>query len=257
MIYLYNWKESSAFRKIQDAMKYFLLSKMKVFKNVFMLNDAVSARYLNSKFNTDKFKFLPDPFVPIPSEDVKDLREELNIKENKTVFLHFGGMSYSKGTLDILNAIELLTESDLEKICFIFAGRVYKDIEKEFYIQLKKEKERSQILFIEGFLDYSFLGSLCISSDFILIPYKRTSQSSGVVGYAAQFNKPVIAPKEKLLGKLVEKFSLGITVENLNSFTLATAIKKMSVKSNNTIYSNYLKTRNVDAFSSIILREIL
>ena len=40
MIYLYNWKESSLFRKMQDAMKYYILSKMKVFKNVFMLNDA-------------------------------------------------------------------------------------------------------------------------------------------------------------------------------------------------------------------------
>lgn len=257
MIYLYNWKESSAFRKMQDAMKYYILSKMKVFKNVFMLNDAASARYLNCKFKTDKFKFLPDPFVPIPSEDIKDLREELNIEENKTVFLHFGGLTRVKGTIDILDAIELLNQNELNDKCFIFAGRVYDDIKDEFYRKLEILRDKVQIIVYDEFCDYSFLGSLCMTTDFILIPYKRTSNSSGLIGYAAQFGKPVIAPQEKFLGKLVRKYNLGITIADTKPETIAQEIKKVYENKRDKLFSSkYIEENNVSSFTKVIFKDL-
>ena len=37
----------------------------------------------------------------------------------------------------------------------------------------------------------------------------NNSQSSGVLGYAAQFNVPVFSPSSNMLGKIVRKSKLG------------------------------------------------
>ncbi|MDA3779626.1 MAG: glycosyltransferase, partial [Bacteroidales bacterium] len=251
------WKEVSILKKMQDALKYFLFVKMRVFNKIFILNDSASAKYLNKKFNTNKFKFLPDPYVPIGNSDLHNVRNELNIPENKNVYLHFGDLSPQKGTLEILNAIELLSITELDNLCFIFAGRVNKDIKKEFYLKLKTQKKRTHILFFEGFFDYSFLASLCLSCDYMLLPYKRTSQSSGLIGYAAQFNKPVIAPYEKLLGKLIRKYNLGIMIKNLNPLSLASTIKDSNKNLNWVNNSNYIEINNVTNFSNAIFNELI
>lgn len=257
LIYLYRWSESKWFVKIQDAAKYYLFVKMRVFNTIFILNDPASARYFNIKFKSNKFQYLPDPYVPMPSEKLGNIRAKLNILPQKKVFLHFGGLSRRKGTLDILKAMELLSAVELEKLCFIFAGKVYDDIHEEFYGLLATLKERVQILCFDEFCEYSFLGSLCLSCDYILLPYKETAQSSGMLGFAAQFNKPVIAPHGKLLGKLVEKHGLGFTFKEINIDSLASIIMKVSTDKKSTCSNNYLTTNNVDKFTDIIFSQII
>ena len=132
-IYLYTWKETPRFKRMKESFKYQLLSAMSLFNKIFILNDATSARYLNIKFKTDKFISLADPFVPISQDSLRDMRQELNILPTKRVFLHFGGLTYRKGTLDILKAIELLNENELKELTFIFAGKVYDDIRQQYY----------------------------------------------------------------------------------------------------------------------------
>ena len=251
-IYLYRWKDSSFIGKLQDGLKYLLFARMSVFKNVFMLNDAASARWLNYKFKTDKFKHLPDPFVPIPNEDIKNIRQELGIKEDKKMFIHFGGLSRVKGTIEILDAISLIDSEQLNKLSFVFAGKVYDDIKNEFYTKVKALEDRVQIIVIDKFCEFSFLGSLCFSTDYILIPYKRTSNSSGLIGYAAQFGKPVIAPNERLLGKLVRKYGLGITIKDTKPETIAEMIKESITKNNEVISKKYVEDNNIEKFTNMI-----
>jgi len=256
LIYLYRWKNEGSLPKLQDAFKYLLFTKMKSFHEIFILNDALSARYLNIKFKTNKFKYLPDPFIPIPEDKIKNIREKLNILPNKTVFLHFGGLSRRKGTIDILEALELLPTSQLDNLCFIFAGKVYDDISTEFYEKLNKQKERVQILCFDEFCEYTFLGSLCLSCDFILIPYKATAQSSGALGFAAQFNKPVIAPNDNLLGKLVRKFNLGFTIKNITPKSLSLFIKEEMFLINKSKKSDYLRINSIENFTNSIFSKL-
>lgn len=256
-IYLYAWKATPRFKRRKEAFKYLLLAKMSRFKNIFILNDSISARHLNIKFKTDKFLPLPDPFVPIPPSNLHNLREELNILPSKTVLLHFGGLTHRKGTLDILKAIELLNENELKDLCFIFAGKVYEEIKHEFHALVDKQSKRVQIVCFDKFCDFSFLGSLCISCDYILTPYKDTAQSSGILGYAAQFNKPLIAPRENLIGKLVEKHNLGITLEKVDSSSLASTFKSLDRTAEWIKTNSYLKINNIDNFSNKIFDTLL
>ena len=78
-IYLYEWRHESRLMRWQDAFKYFLLSRFRVFHRVLMCNDSASAHYFNRLFHTTKFRYMPDPVGALPDYQGRDIREELGI----------------------------------------------------------------------------------------------------------------------------------------------------------------------------------
>lgn len=218
LIYLYRWAKSGWKTRILDVLKYLIFSKCKVFHRVFLLNDKVSPRYLNRKFKTNKFRWLPDPVAISSDEDVPDLKKEWSLKENVKVFSHFGALSKRKGTLEILKAIIASDEDVLSRSFFVFAGKVGQDIREEFYRLLSEaEKRGAQVKVFDEFCSYSFLLGLSRASSAILIPYMNTEQSSGVVAYAAFARTPVFSPRGGLLGSIVKHYKLGWAVPDVTS----------------------------------------
>lgn len=221
-IYLYGWKSFNLVQKTKNAILYWLFSHCSCFKNIFILNDNSAAQALNKIWKTNRFKYLPDPFVPIDSNKTTNLRESLNISEQKIVYLHFGAMSERKGTLDIFKMIENTPSCNLEKYCIIFAGKVGDDIKEQFYNKYHSFKDKIQIIPEDDFVDYERIGSYLITCDAVLLPYHYVNVSSGVIGYCAQFGKPAIATNKGLIGKLVRKNRIGklvntfITLENID-----------------------------------------
>lgn len=258
LIYLYRWKQTILKVKFLDFLKYLLLSMRSNFKRIFILNDRSSSVFLNKKFNTSKFTYLPDPYPPIDEKKLYNIREKYNISHNNTVYLHFGGLSKRKGTLKILNAIELLDEDELKNKTFIFAGKLYLDIKEEFYRIYNRICDKVQILCFDKFCEYSFLSSLCLSSDFILLPYSNTAQSSGVIGYGAQFKIPVVVPKSGLLGKLVRKYNLGYSTDVNSPDKIADFLKNMKIDNNfKNIESRYISEHNVSQFIHTIFSNLM
>lgn len=117
-----------------DVVKYIILSKFKCFKAVYILNDRLSCKLLNRIYSTDKFKCLPDPFVPITYKGIdKIYRSMLGINKSEAVYLHIGDMRRRKGTLEILDSIKYLDHNVSVNTCFIFAGRISDEIKSDFY----------------------------------------------------------------------------------------------------------------------------
>lgn len=249
-IYLYKWNKSSFFGKIQDVFKYLLFANFSCFSNIFILNDGSAFKHLNTLYKVKKFKYLCDPVVPIKSNDLIDLRNQLNINLNTQIILHFGAMTVTKGTMEIFDFIKKTPEIDLKEMIFIFAGVIKKDIKKEFYKSFEELKIKTQILIFDEFLDFKFIASLFNSADVIFCPYQRVYQSSGVIGYAVQFNKPVIVPQQGFLGKLVRNNRIGITYEKFDSQSILDALFKAKKYQ---INDNYLNLHTIEEFSSTIL----
>lgn len=200
-----NDKTLSFRAKMIERIKYSLLVNSFLFKNIYVLNDKESIDKLNEYYHTTKFRFLPDPFPVMEKPD--DVREQLNIPKTNKIFLHFGGLGRRKGTLLIAHAISKI--KDARNLTFIFAGRISKDCDEEFFQILETINNGSQILVYNEFCTYEFLNSLAYTTDYMLIPYDNVNQSSGVLGYAAQYDKPVIGPNAGLLGNLIRKYKLG------------------------------------------------
>lgn len=208
--------------KLHTALDMGIIAHSRCLKKVCLLNSRSAVEIYNKKYRTDKFAFLPDPYTPLTCErSVEDIKKEYGIGSSKEVFIHIGGLTRRKGTIEILDAIAKLNAECLKDKCFVFAGRVIEDIKKEFYEKIEKLKNNVQMIIVDRFCEYSIFAELCIIADYIIIPYKNTAQSSGICSYAAQFKVPVIGPAEGLLGTLIRENGLGHTINGINADKIA------------------------------------
>lgn len=249
-IYLYRWSSMSLKGKLLNVFKYFVLKHSRCVESAFVLNDSASAKVLNKRYNTTKFKYLCDPYVPLREMQVDPLGK-YDLPSQSIKFLHFGGLCRAKGTLILIEAIALLSDDALKRFVFIFAGKIHNDIRDEFYQRLDSLGTKAHIIVLDEYIEDVTLASLCSMADCFLLPYKRTSQSSGVIGYAAQYGKPVIAPRNGLLGKLVRKYRLGELVDNVNPLSIANQIEKFTPHLING--ERYLQQNTVESFTGILL----
>lgn len=250
MIYLYRWKGSSILFKILNIIKYICLSKCKLYNKILILNDSSSSKQLNKLYHTSKYYCLPDPYVPLIHSKSDKIRVKFGINERTKLFIHFGSMNENKGTLTVLEAIKYLRQTDCFDIVFFFAGVVEDDIKMRFYKLIEELNDKVRIIIKDEFCSYDFLASLCKDCDAILIPYKRSAQSSGVIGYAAQFSKPVIATNKGLLAKLIRRYKLGILFDECNSVSLANTL--VSFKKGTIASNEYCEMNNIESFQKII-----
>lgn len=224
-IYLYEWKSNGLITRMRDALTLLSTIPVKKYKHVFILNDPVAATYLNKRFKTGKFCYLPDPYMPLSDNTGDNGNETFSTEVGKKIFLHFGSMSYRKGTLNILRAIALLSEEDIKDCCFVFAGKVNDDIKEAFYTFTDTLKGRARIYVFDRFCTPAFLSSLCETCSVILAPYYNTAYSSGIIGYAANYHKPVAVPDEKFIGKLVRRYHLGYLLKDNSPQSIAQFIR--------------------------------
>ncbi|WP_371292057.1 glycosyltransferase [Bacteroides sp.] len=241
-------------KKIKDYLKLFLYAYAPCFKKIYLLNDSKYPIVYNKKFRVNKFLFLPDPYVPIYSVEEICSISNLITDKSKCVFLHCGGMGIRKGTFNILEAIETLSIKEKNKSVFVFAGVISDTDMREKFSRIVKELSRSvQIIFIERFLKFEELAYLFELTNYVLVPYQNVENSSGIIGYAAQFNKPVIGPSEGLLGELISSYNLGYTITNINADRLREIISKLlKIDPRKIDGTSYLSISSLDNFSKII-----
>lgn len=251
-IYLYKWKSESWKKKIEDVVKYILFSKCPIFKSIYILNDSASAAILNKIWSTQKFCYLSDPCPELNNIKLIDIQSQLQIDNNKKVFLHFGSLTKRKGTLMIFDLISRLSDEVLEKTCFIFAGKVWDDIKQDFYQQYDLLKSKTQIVVFDQFCTYDFLGSLCKSSDYIILPYMNTSNSSGVISYGALFNVPIIVPEHGMVPKLIKKFKMGVVVKG-SFINQMVSLMPLFLNSNLKCSNSYYNNHKVQDFVDVIM----
>lgn len=216
-IYIYEWKRMRWSLKLGNALKYVMMTKFGCYDRLLVLNDSSATNVLNRVWHTDRFAMLPDPFMPIPTEDIRDLREELHIPANKKIILHAGTLTGRKGTMDVLRMIAQTDEGVLAGCCFIFAGKLYDGIKERFLKEVEVQSKRAQIIVRDEFMEYGTLASMIHTADWVLQPYHETNQSSGIIGYCAQLGTPVIVPDNGLIGKLVKRNQIGSTLSSFDS----------------------------------------
>lgn len=251
-IYLYSWKESSLKRRIIDYCRQAMLAYTKNIERVFVLNDELGTCFFNRRFHSAKYTYLPDPVPNLGHTDTGfSLRSVYSISNDSIIMLHAGGMLRYKGTLNILKTIKQLNSKDRKRFCFVFAGRITDEISKEFHELYDIIKETASIVLIEGYLAPERLNSLFEQSDFILIPYYPRSQSSGIIGLGAMFNKPVITTAQGVVGRLVKKYQLGILLKNNTPETIKECLRVI-YEPTSIDGRNYLKSHDITVFQHTI-----
>ena len=249
--YLWNKDNLRPLARLVNWMKYFIFS-LPVFENVFMLNDEKGANFFNTRYKTNKFRFLPDPHIYFEIPPAKSIREQYGITEDKIIFSHFGSLSSYKSSCLILKSLRLLSEEQRKKYVFIFAGKVQEGIKKEFYSLYGEVKDCVNVILEDSFCEFDYFAMLARDSNAILIPYQRSTQSSGIIGYASQYNTPVIGPSDGLLGELIQRYGLGYCLENISAEAL---VESYSLIENGSILApddKYCRDNTVEKFLDVI-----
>ena len=250
-IYLYSWKTASFARKCFNLLCHYFYSRSKSFRKIFILNDRASAAYLNKKWHSNHYAFLPDPF-----SGRAELVETVARNDNMLTFFHFGGLVKRKGTLEILRAMKMLPVEELKKFRLIFAGYVRNEIREEFYSLVTSLKDDLEVEVHDDFVPYDTIERLCTISDYILIPYENTGQSSGVLAYAAKYSVPVVGPQQGMLGKIIRRYHLGICLESVKADALKKMFLSSAIFSPPIVHTNYLQINSVNNFQEHIFMYI-
>lgn len=193
---------------------------------LFILNDSDSVNQLNKNHSTTVFKLLVDP-IKKRNIPLRDFRCELQINKNDIVFLSLGGISHRKNIHTILEALDLLPENVLDRLKVIISGETH---DSEYALGIKRlinNKLTDKVIFMNHFLEINELESLVCFSDAVLTVYVDFYSSSGVVGNASKYHKPLIAANTGVIGRMTNEFSLGLTVNPNSANEISDAITQL------------------------------
>lgn len=192
--------------------------------------DPYFARYAQHSYARGfKVHPLPDPAQEASEPAVQPPVSAFPSDQGRQLFLLFGHLSERKGTLTLLDAIELLPPHIARAATFVMAGRVDPSIAGEVRRRCKTLRIRRRELSIhleDRWLSTEEIEILVRQSDIVLAPYQRFVGSSGVMLWAAQFGKPILTQDFGVLGPLVREYRLGIAADCSHPLPLAEAIAR-------------------------------
>lgn len=163
-------------------------------------------------------------------------------------------MRDSKGTLELIQSLNLLSSSSSSRCCLLIVGKPRNNMfEKQIKDNISKVKQ-VQIVYINHFVSNSKMKSFFSQCDIVLMPYKDFLASSGVIGHAIAANKPVISNRNGLIGDIIRNYWKGELIDIVEPKTIATAIDK-SIFSVYPYVSNskYLKEHTSTNFSRLLV----
>jgi glycosyltransferase involved in cell wall biosynthesis len=199
---------------------------------VFVFNNAVAAGYLNRRYGKEGlFVSVPDPLPYLVPAARSPGSGSTQTAPARTRFLVFGYLSRRKGIYSVLEALQLLPRGVRDRVAVTFAGVLDATDRESFLAAVERARAAQPSVSVDvtdRYLSYGEVASHLAEADCVLVPYVGVPEaSSGVLGHAAAFRKPVIGPEGGLVGDLIREYGLGLTYEPEASGGLARAMERM------------------------------
>lgn len=250
----YEWGTLPWIKKTIEWVTYHVVLKKDRYQTVFLLNNHKYIEHYNNKFKTSKYKYLTDPVTTDLSIGF-NIRNSLDIPDDAKVFVHLGVMGRHKGTINILNALAMLSDEETAGMYFIFAGVVGFDIKDEFYEKFNQLKKKRNLIVYDEFCEYELFCSLYKTCDYVLFPYIPRPNSSGLLGNAALYGKPVITTDGGAMGDLVREYHLGCLMPDNSPQSICSAIRSPAINEFNP--DEYVKDHTIQNFCDTIFSEFI
>jgi glycosyltransferase involved in cell wall biosynthesis len=200
---------------------------------------------------------LHDPIPTLSPLSEFDLRIEYNICPEKKIYLHIGALDERKGTLHILDSLQYIPVTKQKKICLILAGKASNGFTLSLTNKIELVKQCDvQLIWINEFVSNSKMKSLFNQCDYVLIPYKNTEASSGILGHAVASEKIIIGTKGGLLGEIISTNNFGILIENVEPIAIAESminIENITFNKKNAI--KFIREHTLISFTETILKQ--
>jgi glycosyltransferase involved in cell wall biosynthesis len=235
---------------LQKKLTMWFALRNKKLKKVFILNDESLTNLKQPKSNP--FVCLPDPIFEYPQLDNFDLRKHYSIPSGNLILLQFGFIDERKNTENIIKALNLIEEKEALKITLLIIGKFRKGYEEK----LKNLKTGSlQLLTHNEFISNQQMEATFAQADLILRMNVGFYGSSGIVGIAANHNKPCIVSNSGVMAEQVKKYKLGEVVDAFDIYKIKETILKYKndknlLKINGLLYKN---SHTIEVFAKTLL----
>lgn len=250
----------SRFRKLRKNWQIRWMLRNRHVKRVFILDDTPATVNYNQTFcraNTPQFFTLPDPMPSVSLAAATNLRTKHKLSPDHLLLLVFGSVDSRKNLDGILVALTNHCPDLLNKVALVIIGHVPPGEQVDYQQLLEKAKQIPgfQVIAENRFVDDTERDTWFSQADVVLAPYRHTFVSSGVIGHAAKFGKPVVAPNVGLMAEKVQQYGLGLCVNPEDPANIAQAIQQL-VATRQQYHPNvaYLHDHAPEAFASMIFQ---
>ena len=192
------------------------LLQNKVLSQIYLINDEPVAATLNRIFSAKPvFKSIPDP---IPAGSPTNFTRDSELRSNVFSFVLAGSMGPRKSCIEVLDALQQLSNPHNRLIELKITGKF--DSKAEAYLrkvikvahELQEKRKDIRVTMDNRFLGTGEFSDSIKRSDCVLIPYKGFYASSGMIGHACRYKKPVISCEEGRVGEIVADMGIGVCV---------------------------------------------
>ena len=226
--------------------------------------DPLAVPHLNQFQDRAKATHLPDPVKPVePSSAIlHSCRDRVKIDPSRRVFLLFGSLTSRKGIYQLLNAIYSLSVDLCQKLCLLLVGESSIANELESKIAEICQTRPVQIIRHYQFVPEAEIPAYFQLCDVVLAPYQRHVGMSGILLLAAAFNKPVLCSNYGLMGEMVQRYKLGLTVDSMRPEEIAAGLSQflqipnVSDLCDSIAMMNFAKQNSAEEFARVIFENI-
>ncbi|MEN9656358.1 MAG: hypothetical protein RL311_1339 [Bacteroidota bacterium] len=194
------------------ALRYML--KNNKLTKVFVFNDTETIALLNKRYKP-VFYLLPDPIFQSPVDNTISIRKQYGIASDHKIVLIFGVIDERKNALNIIEALQAMPHSTLSTLTLMVVGTVAESY-KEQLQQAAQLATGLQTIVIDRFVNNTEMEAIFQQSDLIMVTYIDFYVSSGVLGNAAKYNKPMVGSNYGLIGYQIQAFNMGKVVDPLD-----------------------------------------
>ena len=226
------------------------LLKLKQMDVLFSL-DSLAVGFIKNHFTTQaSIRQLPDSFVrsQTTADQIADLRADLKIEDDRTVCVLLGSLDARKGPVQLLDAAQRLPETLQKKLCLLLVGSLHADIEDEVNQKIERLRQDTsiQIVLKNEYVSDTIVQRYYELSDVALTTYQRHMGMSSAIIRAALAEIPVLSSDYGLMGELVKREKLGVTVDTTNPVSFSDGLAAVIDQPGRKLFN----TSNAAAFAS-------
>jgi glycosyltransferase involved in cell wall biosynthesis len=230
-------------------------------QRLYILNDPATAIFMQRWLKLPGGVIpLSDPVDTLP-EPVEDVRKANGIPTDATVFGLIGAHREGKGVLETLEVMSQWEPDTDKPIVLLLAGDPLPAFETALKEGIRAWESRNPHVRLFKDLKYlsrEELAGYFQASDYLLMPYRNVYGSSGILGHAARYGKPVLASKGGLIGHLTRSYGIGHTFKPGRKSSFLGALDSAlsgEIQQDPEGASRYLENNSIEAFQETLLRE--
>lgn len=198
------------------------------FENLFLL-DPFASRGL-AGVGSGRAIHLPEPAraYEVPAGRIARLSRELGLDPARRTLLMFGALGRRRGIHEVLSAVRLLSPEVGRRLCLLLVGPVMpadREPVARAISEIRNGAGTVEVVTREAFIEEEEILPYFHAADVVLVTHLPSHVgSSGNLLHAAAAERPVLACRHGLIGELVRRHRLGLTVDSTRPRDIADAM---------------------------------